>query len=469
MKRFSGNIWSADRVQWTALAFLLAFSFLFGGGARHDIISLIILRPLSVLLAAYGFYAFMTTDSSRYTTPLVCLFVLLGYMLLQLMPLPPLIWKNLPERDIIAHIDQLRGKSDAWRPVTLTLSRTINSVNALFVPIAVLLLVSVIKHKYFEHLILFILCCGIISAAVAILQVLGPIDGPLYFYRITNNGLPVGLFANRNHHAVFLASQVPLLLYAIHFNNRWQLGRLPRLMISLLAVTFLVVLTFMTGSRAGSALMAGVIGALLLFAALRYRSRAVLRKARSSRFDALSRKLALPIAVVLAMLVIALTQQLSQTEAIVRLNEQDANAELRFRTLPYVVDMAWSYLPLGSGFGSFEFVYKIIEPDALLSTSFFNQAHNDLLQIIIEGGVPAIIILVVFLRWFVHRLVVVAQALWRGQNGQAVAPDTWLLAALVLAMLVILLGSIADYPLRTPLVMAYFAALTGVATRIKQS
>ena len=45
----------------------------------------------------------------------------------------------------------------------------------------------------------------------------------------------------------------------------------------------------------------------------------------------------------------------------------------------------------------------------------------------------------------------------------------WQSAALLLAIVIVLLGSIADYPIRTPLMMSYVALLTGVATRTKQS
>ena len=45
-----------------------------------------------------------------------------------------------------------------------------------------------------------------------------PLGIRLWFYRITNNGFPVGLFANRNHAAVFLAALLPLA-------TAWALGQ----------------------------------------------------------------------------------------------------------------------------------------------------------------------------------------------------------------------------------------------------
>ncbi len=64
------------------------------------------------------------------------------------------------------------------------------------------------------------------------------------------------------------------------------------------------------------------------------------------------------------------------------------------QTLPVLFEMAKSHFVLGAGFGSFEWLYKMWEPDHLLMTSYFNQAHNDPIQLIIEGGLPAIAIFI---------------------------------------------------------------------------
>lgn len=490
MKKLTRNSWTGDRAQFVALTAMVVAAFLLGGGARYDIVSLVVLRPLSVLLAGYALYIYLTNShlknsDRRLSTPLLCLLALGGWILVQMIPLPPFIWQNLPGRGIVAEIDAMRGAPDTWRPLTLSPSRTINSLFAMFVPLGVLLLVGVIKQKYVDWLLLILVGLGFASALVAMGQVLGPVDGPLYFYRITNAGLPVGLFANRNHHAVFLASLVPLVAYIVMCDERLKIRMTPRLAILLVALLFMVVLTFMTGSRAGSLLIAGAVVVLLLFAAQRLRikpepRKIALRKGVAGKSGALRlvglaryvttlRRYAIPITVVIAVLIVGLTLQLSDSEAIARLNENDTNAEVRFKTLPYVADMAWAYLPFGSGFGSFEFVYKIIEPDALLTPSYFNQAHNDFLQIIIEGGIPALAILAVFLWWLAKLAVPAATAAWQVQGKTPNAERIWQLAAVLLAIVICLLGSIADYPIRTPLMMSYVALLTGVATRTKQS
>src|SRR3546814_18565778 len=51
----------------------------------------------------------------------------------------------------------------------------------------------------------------IVSAFLGILQVIGGPSNGFYLYRITNWESATGLFANRNHNAMFLACGFPLL------------------------------------------------------------------------------------------------------------------------------------------------------------------------------------------------------------------------------------------------------------------
>src|SRR5690606_39579797 len=57
--------------------------------------------------------------------------------------------------------------------------------------------------------VMIILAC--VSALWAASQLTGSARGPLYIYNITNNGSAVGLFANRNLPAVFLAAAIAML------------------------------------------------------------------------------------------------------------------------------------------------------------------------------------------------------------------------------------------------------------------
>ena len=91
--------------------------------------------------------------------------------------------------------------------------------------------------------------------------------------------------------------------------------------------------------------------------------------------------------------------------------------------------------------GSFREVYRQFEPlQSLGEFTFANHAHNELLQNTIEGGLPALVLMLVFVG------VVVASALALLRRGGGA--DPWRRAALVSAS-VPLIHSLVDYPLRT--------------------
>src|SRR5690606_13196271 len=89
----------------------------------------------------------------------------------------------------------------------------------------------------------------------------------------------------------------------------------------------------------------------------------------------------------------------SRALAFDRLFSGDNVEELRGQLVPTLTKMLTDYFPWGSGFGSFEYVYRIYEPLELLRPAYLNQAHNDWLQFPIEGGLPAILIAAVAAIW----------------------------------------------------------------------
>ena len=127
--------------------------------------------------------------------------------------------------------------------------------------------------------------------------------------------------------------------------------------------------------------------------------------------------------------------------------------------------MLAQYFPAGSGFGTFDPAFRINEPDALLSSIYLNRAHNDLLEVILDGGLPGLLLLVAVLLWWLVKSV----SNWRrADDERAVLPK---LGSGVL--LLIVLGSVTDYPARTPMIMAILVAaavwLNGAAMRESSS
>ena len=98
-------------------------------------------------------------------------------------------------------------------------------------------------------------------------------------------------------------------------------------------------------------------------------------------------------------------------------------------------------------------VYDKFAPRTLLAETYVNHAHNDWLELWLTGGAPAIILVLGFLAWFG----VATSRLWRSGQPEAPILDLALAQAASIVIVLLLLHSVVDYPLRTPTLSVLFA------------
>ena len=439
-----------------AICLLLVAAFLFGGGARGDIGSLVFLRPLSVLIMGYGLFGLELSDikANRFVAGMALAIIALPA--LHLLPMPPAWWGRLPGRELLTAIDQAAGLGQVWRPLSMAPDATLNALQAALVPLAVIVLGLRLDARERHGLVAVVLILGGISAMLGLAQVLDGANGSLYFYMVTNPGKAVGLFANRNHQAFMLAALLPMLAVWSAGGNRGGGGTgLHRAraaaLFGLLAGLALLPLIMITGSRAGL-LLAAI--ALVLMPVLFHRRKALGSGAAAQLSpDILLRaKAALPIAITLICLgLVALTVWFGRATAFQRLFSSAPGEDMRFQIVPTVGAMIRSYFPLGTGIGSFERVYQVNERDNLLEPTYMNHAHNDWLEVIVTGGLPAVALLIVAIAGFCIR----ARSLFaRRYEPAGELRLAWLgLVVILLAAM----ASLGDYPLRVPSLACFFA------------
>ena len=151
----------------------------------------------------------------------------------------------------------------------------------------------------------------------------------------------------------------------------------------------------------------------------------------------------------------------NRTTGLSRLVETDIAADLRIQAWPTIEAMIAKYWMFGSGFGSFPDVYKMFEPDKLLQPSYFNHAHNDWAELVMTGGMPFVFIVLATAVWIFRSVAANGtRNLIKGYRGDI------RLAALV-ALLLLVLASIFDYPLRVPSIQALAIILTVLLCRPK--
>ena len=435
---------------WVLLAFLFLCA-IGGGSARSDILSLIYLRPAAVLTIAILILIPGRWNGKGLRTPFLMLAALAGAIVIQLIPLPPDLWLSLPGRAGYGEAAVAAGVAQPWRPISLTPDLTLNSLQALLIPLAVLIGLAGIDERQQRSLMPAIIGLACLSAFLGIVQLTGSYESPAFLYRVTHRGSAVGLFANRNHEALLLAMTFPLL-------RLWTLApaadrdrRRLRYGAATLVGLFLVAMILVTGSRAG--LVLGLVGIVIaaLIGRRDHRSRSSDRAGSEGegRPWVKVRKHAIwAVPLVLAALVVFLGRAVA-LQRYALLNELDQ--EGRIANLPVMLDMVKEFFPVGSGFGSFDAVFRVAEPDWALSPTYFNHAHNDPVELVLTGGLPALALLAWFLAWWLLR----SLSAFKKAGGRS---ETNLIARGGSAMILLaLLASIVDYPLRTPLHAALFA------------
>lgn len=427
---------------YTLLTFLL-LCLLGGGASRPDALSLLYLRPAAVLCIA----ALLLSPGPWSIGPYRFLFLLLGLwtgtMLIQLVPLPPSVWMLLPGHARYAEAAAAAGMPQPWRPISLTPDLTLNSLLALLPPFAVLLGFAAVRPDQRAALLPVLLCAACASVILGVAQLSSGRSSPLYLYRVTHDGSAVGFLANRNHQAALLAMTFPMLrLWTLRPARDPQYERL-RFWIALGIGCFLVPAILVTGSRAGLAL--GLVGLAAVFALAPLRLPFDGRRGRV-RSLALAALLATP-----ALLAIAAVT-LGRAEAFDRLLvlRETFTKDVRFENFTTSLRIAADFFPFGSGFGSFDPVFRGYEADWMLKPTYYNHVHNDAVELVLTGGLPAAAVFASFAIWAVGRSVAAFRP-YRPRSGGA-------LFARVGAMMILILflASLVDYPLRTPILAVVF-------------
>lgn len=350
-----------------------------------------------------------------------------------LVPLPPAIWLALPGHSLLAEIDRTVGSGIPWRSLTVRPSDTWNAFYSLASPLATTLLIGPMSERERRALLPAIVLLGLISAVLGVLQLFGPPSNPLYFYAVTNNGLPVGLFANRNHFALFLACTVPCLtVYLQKSLPRIRPAGL-RAAFILSATVILLLLLIFAGSRTGVAL--GLIGAAF--------TPYFVRDEQGRPFKCIS------IATGVCILAALATAVLFKAYMTISLATAHPSDELRLQLWEPTFRMAMTYLPFGAGPGTFERAFQIQEPDSLLTPYYHNHAHNDVLELLFTLGIPGLALAATGAAAVAWRSI----HIWRDNSPNKSSSQIAKLATILAIMM--MMASLVDYPLRTPAFMTF--------------
>lgn len=423
------------------LLVFLAVCALGGGASRADASSQMIVRVAGILLMTLVLLMHSGFEARRIRAPLIFIGACAAVIVAQMIPLPPAIWTALPGRDFYVEIGNLTGTAGAWRPISLTPDTTINSLLSLIPPTAVVIAMAALSAQQRATLLPTLIIIAMTSAIFGVVQITAGGSG-LSLYRISSEGSPIGLFANRNHQAALLAIILPALgAWASMTDDRRVLVR--RITAVGLAILILP-LILVNGSRAGLLLaLIGLAGSipLVLRAPVRFSAPGGGKVGRWAYVAA-------GVAIIGALAATVINPRALTLTRVAQSADQEENRVVLFKP---VVEMAQTFFPFGSGFGSFDTAFRRFETFDLLNRRYFNHAHNDPLELVTDAGLAGAALLLVFLIWWSRQVV----RLWIRQSASSRAILLGRLGSVITAMLFV--ASIVDYPLRTPLMAVIFA------------
>jgi len=414
---------------------------LLGGSSRPDPIQKALLQPVASLFLIPAIVHLRARDLERVRAVCIFLASLSVWMAIQLVPLPPSFLAELPSRAVTAEIDQIAGIEGTWRPISLAPFRGLNSLFGLVIPVSALLLALAMRWP--SRLLLFaIVGIGLIDAALAMLQVVGGARSEFYLYAFSGSGVPAGIFANENHSAVF---SVIVLLILTRLALEAPTEKDPPWVKFSFAPAYLIILlsVLITGSRAGYiAALAALVASLCMTWPSIHRSLAADGERQSRPIWRRPAGLAIWGCVTAILLVVLAFIWFERTPAMDDILKRSSFEDLRWSLLPILVSMASEHWLVGTGFGSFDAVYRLYEPTVLLLPAYVNHAHNDWLQLVIEGGLPSVLIFSGLLVWIVRAV---------GLAGKGTPLRSERLIFWVTSLAIVAVASLVDYPLRTPL------------------
>lgn len=427
-------------------------------------------RPLPLMLLELAAVGFLFVIVGVHRQPLslprtlwIAIGLLLGYPLVQLLPLPVSLWSALPGHAEYATVLEkfaATGVAGVWRAISIIPSATEAGWLALLPPLACLLAVLRLGSSQVARLLLLMAVFAGLEGFLGLMQVGAGGDSIFYLRNSQAYGTAVGTFVNRNHLAAMLAMMLPVIVGLLVFGMRPGRGRRHRKKLRLLAagsevlaqrgllfasaVMILLCLIF-TRSRAGIATT--VIG--LAFSSIVLVKVRVSTEGRSANTYANWIVLALVVVAVMLAVAIGLAPVLERMEP----EQLTLNAEGRLAIYAATVRAAIEFLPFGSGLSTFADVFPQFQIGGF--GGYVDHAHNDYLQAFMELGLAAPIAIALLLAAYASRIV----ELLRREGGRSF--DLLQIAAAV-GMLPMILHSLFDFALHMPANALWFATLAGV-------
>ena len=421
-----------------ALVFVTA-SIMFGGASSAGIYA----NAAIELMAAVGI-AFAIVTHARYPGELqrnllLVLIAALALVVVQIIPLPPVVWTSLPGREVMVETLAKAGIPLGWRTLSMKPDATIGAGLAMLPVFAAALIGMRASRGALIALFVTLTIMMIGSVIVGLMQKVGGSTSSLYFYEISNRDAAVGFFANSNHFSTLCAISIPVAT-GVFVAQRGSTRLNARWLFLAGILLFALIGIWAAGSEAGLGLAAAGLVSVYAIARLH-------RGSKTMRYTIIGVAALGLLTIATILFALGMSDSTGGLSAIGGMGR----ATLWNRTITAIM----ATMPVGTGLGSFTTVYPQFENPMNVTDVFANHAHNDYLEVLMTGGIPALALLVAFAAWWLRASLLV----WRAATRDAFSEAATVVTAIVI------LHEVVDYPIRTAAIGVIFGLCCGIMAR----
>lgn len=450
-RRESPLNFALERAAFCTLCLLFFLSPLVRGGNRQ--VAMIPLEWLGILVLLLLVAQSLT---QRFVTCIdhnLLLLISLGPVwlaVLQLTPIPPVLWTSLPGHQIYtAAVSVAGGATNAYRPVSLTPDATWAALLGGLPILAAFVLAWSCRTVHLRLGLRVLALVALMQAGVGLLQ-LSSVDW-LYFGAYTDgHRRAIGTFGNPNHLGNFLAMAMPLSFMAFRRADQPHMREHIQ-------------------RSAGASLLWGVVLFLLLAGVLASRSRAGVVTAMAVTLLAVLlipardsvhrhwrwRAAGIGLLVTLAIASVGIEAVTSRFAGLAR-----GELGTRLQIISDTWQAAIEYFPFGSGLGSFDAIFPRFQSASVVG--FVEHAHSDYVQLFMECGLLFIILTILLLWLWCRRTWHFCRS---AMSEDGLEPDEVLQVTCGIGSLALLLHSWVDFNMHIPANAIVGAFLLGAYLR----
>ena len=436
LKDRGGASWMSSDPRILVAAGLLIAAVCFGGGGSGAGAANLVVQLAA--LAGLAFHKRSVLEFFRHAPRLSAIVVVVTLLLplLQCIPLPPVVWQQLPGRDLAVQSLELVGRQDTWMPFSLNVRRTFIAFLALMPSLGMLVLTWRASDADRRFLLAILVCCGVVVIMLGAQQLaFGNRQFVLYAQGVGSQDLQ-GTFANRNTAGLF-TDVVLCALIGLLWRPRLSVLHL---LVGIVAGVLLGLGLFLTRSRSSMTLVAIPAAMLAMY----------LWNSRQALLTHRSRLIALTVGVAVVGISAGLLMHNARIQrSLLRFDSmQDARLAIWQDTQSSIA----RFWPVGSGIGTFDEVFQIDESLENLTPGRAARAHNEYLETTLESGILGPILVS---SW----IVIIATAAWRGIRS---ATDRGARVAALAVFILLAFQSILDYPLRSQTLLCVAGLMFGI-------